>query len=113
GGRGRTDPGAAPPGGRCGVRFTQPRQPARIRISPPGGGPGPGRPGGYSHTRLPYGTKLCPPRADRTFQQSPRGMAKPMSAPNKQYDPVEVTALSPEAVAAALQEGPAAHARAA
>jgi len=27
-----------------------------------------------------------------------------MSAPNKQYDPVEVTALSPEAVAAALQE---------
>ena len=27
-----------------------------------------------------------------------------MSAPNKQYDPVEVTALSPEAVAAALTE---------
>ena len=31
-------------------------------------------------------------------------MAKPMSAPNKQYDPVEVTALTPEAVAAALKE---------
>src|SRR6516164_11045208 len=31
-------------------------------------------------------------------------MAKTMSAPNKQYDPVEVTALSPEAVAAALTE---------
>src|ERR1700757_1322649 len=29
-------------------------------------------------------------------------MAKHMSAPNKQYDPVEVAALSPEGVAAAL-----------
>src|SRR5689334_9404133 len=29
-------------------------------------------------------------------------MAKPMSAPNKQYDPVEVAALSPDGVAAAL-----------
>src|SRR6266516_1675898 len=31
-------------------------------------------------------------------------MANRMSAPNKQYDPVEVTALSPEEVAAALKE---------
>ncbi len=31
-------------------------------------------------------------------------MAKSMSAPNKQYDPVEVTALSPEEIAAALKE---------
>src|SRR5215471_1403747 len=31
-------------------------------------------------------------------------MAKLMSAPNKQYDPVEVTALSPEEIAAALKE---------
>jgi len=35
-------------------------------------------------------------------------MAKLMSAPNKQYDPVEVTALSPEEVGAALKEGLAA-----
>jgi len=35
-------------------------------------------------------------------------MAKPMSAPNKQYDPVEVTALSPEEVDAALKEALAA-----
>src|SRR5262249_60776159 len=35
-------------------------------------------------------------------------MAEPMSAPNKQYDPVEVTALSPEEVAAALKEALAA-----
>jgi len=31
-------------------------------------------------------------------------MANPMSAPNKQYDPVEVTALSPEGVAVALTD---------
>ena len=31
-----------------------------------------------------------------------------MSAPNKQYDPVEVTALSPEQIAAALKEALAA-----
>src|SRR5882757_4279550 len=39
-------------------------------------------------------------------------MAKPMSAPNKQYDPVEVTALSPEQIAAALKEALAAIAEA-
>ena len=41
-----------------------------------------------------------------------RGMAKLMSAPNKQYDPVEVTALSPEQIAAALKEALAAIAEA-
>src|SRR5258707_5248221 len=39
-------------------------------------------------------------------------MAKPMSAPNKQYDPVEVTALSPEQIAAALKQALAAIAEA-
>ena len=39
-------------------------------------------------------------------------MAKPMSAPNKHYDPVEVTALSPEEIAAALKEALAAIAEA-
>ena len=39
-------------------------------------------------------------------------MAKPMSAPNKRYDPVEVAALSPEEVAAALKEALAAIAEA-
>src|SRR5713226_8080862 len=39
-------------------------------------------------------------------------MAKLMSAPNKQYDPVEVTALSPEQIAAALKEALAAIAKA-
>src|SRR6516164_8442481 len=37
-------------------------------------------------------------------------MAKPMSAPNKHYDPVEVAALSPEEVAAALKDARLAHA---
>src|SRR5436305_15118640 len=35
-------------------------------------------------------------------------MTKLMSAPNKHYDPVEVTALSPEEIAAALKEALAA-----
>src|SRR5947207_11579740 len=39
-------------------------------------------------------------------------MAKLMSAPNKHYDPVEVTALSPEEIAAALKEALAAIAEA-
>src|SRR5437773_11387745 len=39
-------------------------------------------------------------------------MTKLMSAPNKHYDPVEVTALSPEEIAAALKEALAAIAEA-
>jgi phenylalanyl-tRNA synthetase alpha chain len=39
-------------------------------------------------------------------------MARPMSAPNNHYDPVEVAALSPEEVAAALKEALAAIAEA-